>query len=45
MKNDNEKETTKEEGLDNLSDISIRKLVLTKHVLFSVIYDQLFNYL
>lgn len=45
MKNDNEKETTEEEDLDNLSDISISKLVLTKHVLFSVIYDQLFNYL
>lgn len=45
MKNDNEKETTQEEGLDNLSDVSICKPVLTKHVLFSVIYEQLFNYL
>ncbi len=33
MKNDNEKETTQEEGLDNLSDVFVRKPVLTKHVL------------
>lgn len=40
MKNDNEKETTQEEGLENFSDVLISKPILTKHVLFSVIYDQ-----
>ncbi len=46
MKNDNEKETTQEEGLDNLSDVFVRKPVLTKHVLLvwsmiscSIIYN------
>lgn len=40
MKNDNEKETTQEQDLDNLSDVLISKPILTKHILFSVIYDQ-----